>query len=67
MIDERGDEVDADELIISSRDSDSLLQVLQAEIVVRVSMEDAKIDVGASNWVWLLKVDVIFTEGFISI
>ena len=49
MIDERGDEVDADELIISSRDSDSLLQVLQAEIVVRVSMEDGKIDVGASN------------------
>ena len=49
MTDERGDEVDADELIISSRDSGSLLQVLQAEIVVRVSMEDAKIDVGASN------------------
>ena len=49
MIDERGDEVDADELIISSRDSESLLQVLQAEVVVRVSMEDAKIDVGASN------------------
>ena len=49
MIDERGHEVDAGELIISSRDSDSLLQVLQAEIVVCVSMEDAKVDVGASN------------------
>ena len=63
MIDEREDWVDADERIISSRDSDSLLQVLQAEIVVRVSTEDGKIDVGASNWVWLLKVEVIFTEG----
>ena len=49
MIDERGHEVDTGELIISSRDSDSLLQVLQAEIVVCVSMEDAKIEVGASN------------------
>lgn len=49
MIDERGDADDAGELIISSRDSESLLQVLQAEVVVRVSMEDAKIDVGASN------------------
>ena len=49
MIDERRDEVDADELIISSRDSESLIQVLQAERVVRVSMEDGKIDVGASN------------------
>ena len=67
MIDERGHEVDAGELIISSRDSESLLQVLQAEIVVCVSMEDAKMDMGASNWVWLLKVDVIFTEGFLSI
>lgn len=67
MIDERRDEVDADELIISSRDSESLIQVLQAERVVRVSMEDGKIDVGASNWVWLLNVDVLFTEGFISL
>ena len=49
MIDEREDIVGADELIISSRDSDSLLQVLQAEIVVLVAMEDGKIDVGASN------------------
>ena len=64
MIDERGDKVVAGELI-SSRDSDILLQVLQVEIVVRVSIEDVSIEVEASNCVWRLKVKVIFTEGVI--
>ena len=49
MIDERGYKVDAFELIMSSRDSDILLQVLQAGIVVRVSIEDVKMDVETSN------------------
>ena len=48
MIDERGDKVFAGNLIFS-RDSEILLQALQAEIVVRVSLEDVKIDVEASN------------------
>lgn len=48
MIDERGDGVVAGELIWS-RDGDILLQVLQIEIVVRVSMEDVNVDVEASN------------------
>lgn len=48
MIDERGDKVVAGELI-SSRDSDILLQVLQVEIVVRVSIENVNTDVEASN------------------
>ena len=48
MIDERGEKVVAGELI-SSRDGDILLQVLQVEIVVRVSMEDVNVDVKASN------------------
>ena len=64
MIDERGDKVVAGELI-SSRDSDILLQVLQVEIVVRVSIKDVSIEVEASNCVWRLKVKVIFTEGVI--
>ena len=46
IIDESGDKVVAGELI-SSRDI--LLQVLQAEIVGRVSIEDVKMDVEASN------------------
>ena len=48
MIDNRGEKVVAGELI-SSRDSDILLQVLQVETVVRVSMEDVNVDVEASN------------------
>ena len=64
MIDERGDKVVAGELI-SSRDVDILLQVLQVEIVVRVSIEDVNVDVEAFCRVWLLKVEVIFTEGVI--
>lgn len=64
MIDERGDKVVAGELI-SSRDVDILLQVLQVEIVLRVSIEEVSIDVKAFTRVWLLKVEVIFTEGVI--
>ena len=64
MIDERGDKVVAGELI-SSRDVDILLQVLQVEIIVRVSIEDVNVDVEAFCRVWLLKVEVIFTEGVI--
>ena len=48
MIDDRGEKVVAGELI-SSRDGDILLQVLQVETVVRVSMEDVNVDVEASN------------------
>lgn len=48
MTDERGDEVDLGELI-SPRDNDILSQVLQAETVVRVSIEDVEMDVEASN------------------
>ena len=47
MMDERGDKVVAE--LISSRDGDILLQVLQVEIVVRVSIEDVNIAVKASN------------------
>ena len=64
MIDERGNKVVAGELI-SSLDGDILLQVLQVEIVVRVSIEDANIDVKAFSRVWPLKVEVIFMEGVI--
>ena len=66
MIDERGYKVVAGELI-SSRDVDILLQVLQVnvDIVVRVSIEDVNIDVKSFCRVWLLKVEVILTEGVI--
>lgn len=47
MVDERGDNVVAGELI-SSRDRDILLQVLQAETVVR-SFEDVKMDEEAAS------------------
>ena len=47
MIDERGDKVVAE--LTSSRDGDILLQVLQVEIVVRVSIGDVNIAVTASN------------------
>ena len=63
MIDERGDKVVADE-IISPRDRDVSLQVLQAEIVVCSSIDDVKMDVEAANWVWLLiLMRVNVTEG----
>lgn len=60
MVDERGDHVAAGELI-SSRDTDILLQVLQAE-TVGSSFEDVKMDEEAASWVWLLKLEVKFTE-----
>lgn len=49
MINERGGKVVAGELIISSRDEYILLQVLQAEIVVRVLTKDVKVDEEAFN------------------
>ena len=62
MIDERWDKVVSVELI-SPRYRDIPLQVLQAEIVVRSSVEDVKMDVEAARLSWLLKVGVNFTEG----
>lgn len=48
MIDERGDKV-VDGELISLRERDILIQVLQAEIVFRISTEDVKMDVEAAN------------------
>ena len=62
MIDERWDKAVGGELR-SPRNRDIPLQVLQAEIVVRSSIEDVKMDVEAANCAWLLKVRVNFTEG----
>lgn len=60
MVDERGGNVLAGELI-SSWNTDILLQVLQAE-TVGSSFEDVKMDEEAASWVWLLKLEVKFTE-----
>ena len=60
MVDERGGNVLAGELI-SSWDTDILLQLLQAE-TVGSSFEDVKMDEEAASWVWLLKLEVKFTE-----
>lgn len=60
MVDERGGNVLAGELI-SSWGTDILLQLLQAETVAG-SFEDVKMDEEAASWVWLLKLEVKFTE-----
>lgn len=60
MVDERGGNVLVGELI-SSWNTDILLQVLQAE-TVGSSFEDVKMDEEAASWVWLLKLEVKFTE-----
>ena len=57
LIDERGYNVVAGE--ISPRDI--LLQVLQAEIVLR-SFEDVKVDEEVASSVWLIKLEVNFRQ-----